>query len=182
MIPREEEEDVVFHERSIFSPKSPERLSSLSHRKLQELNDQGCNLSFQSSPYSRKAEIQISVKGIEKLLKSLNPHKAGGPDQFKHIVLQTLHAELALILQVIFQKSLDSGKLLHILKEANVCTIFKKGDKSYPANYHPISLTRFFVQSARTHSRIQLNIWLIPTYYLSCNRGSGIRGPARTIW
>ena len=53
----------------------------------------------------------------------------------------TLHAELAPILQVIFQKSLDSGKLPHIWKEANVSPIFKKGDKSYPANYRPISLT-----------------------------------------
>ena len=54
---------------------------------------------------------------------------------------RTLHAELAPILQVIFQKSLDSGKLPHIWKEANVSPIFKKGDKSYPANYRPISLT-----------------------------------------
>ena len=63
-------------------------------------------------------QIQIPVKGIEKLLKSLNPHKAAGPDQFKpmelYIVLQTLHAELAPILQVIFQKSLDSRKLPYI--------------------------------------------------------------------
>ena len=74
---------------SVFSAKSQERLSSLAHRKLQELNDQGCNLSFQSSPYSQMPEIQISLKGIEKLLKSLNPHKAAGSDQFKPIVLQT---------------------------------------------------------------------------------------------
>ena len=78
-------------------------------------------------------EIQTSVKGIEKLLKSLNPHKAAGPDQLKPIVLQTLHAELAPILQVIFHKSLDSGKLPHIWKEANVSPIFEKGEESDPA-------------------------------------------------
>ena len=61
---------------SVFSPKSPERLSSLAQRKLQELNDQGCKLPFQPSPYSQMPQIQISVKGIEKLLKSLNHHKA----------------------------------------------------------------------------------------------------------
>ena len=77
-------------------------MTKVAQRKLQELNDQGCNLPFQSSPYSRMPQIQISVKGIEKLLKSLNPHKAAGPDQFKSIVLETLHAELAPILQVIF--------------------------------------------------------------------------------
>ena len=112
--------------------------------KIQELNDQGCNLPFQSSPYRHMHEIQISVKGIEMLLKSLNPHKGAGPDQFKPIVLQALHAELAPILQVIFQKSLDSGKLPHIWKEANMFPIFKKGDKSDLANYRPISLTCVF--------------------------------------
>ena len=140
---------------SVFSPKSPERLSSLAQRKLQELNDQGCNLPFQSSLYSQMPQIQISVKGIENLLKSLNPHKATGPDQFKPIVLQTLHAELAPVLQVVYQKSLDSGKLPHIWKEANVSPIFK-GDKSDPSNYRPISIT-CFVQSARTYNRIQLD-------------------------
>ena len=84
---------------SLFSSKSPKRLSSLAHRKLQELNDQGCNLPFQSSSYRQMPEIQISVKGFGKLLKSLNPFKAADPDQFKPIVLQTLHAELAPILQ-----------------------------------------------------------------------------------
>ena len=125
---------------SVFSPKSPERLSSLAQRKLQKLNDRGCNLEFQPSPYSPMPDIQISVNGIEKLLNSLNPNKAAGPDQFKLIVLQELHAELAPIVQVIFQK-FDSGKLPHIWKEANVSPIFKKGDRSDPANYCPISLT-----------------------------------------
>ena len=82
-------------------------------------------------------QIQISVKGIEKL----NSQEAAGPDQFKLIVLQTLHTELAPILQVTFQKSLDSGKLPHVWKEANVSPIFKKGDKSDAAKYRPISLT-----------------------------------------
>ena len=40
--------------------------------------------------YSQMPEIQISVKCIEKLLKSLNLHKTAGPDQFKPTVLLTL--------------------------------------------------------------------------------------------
>ena len=40
-----------------------------------------------------------------------------------------------------------------------------------------------FVQSARTQSHpTWLNIWLIPTYYFSCNTGSGRRGPGRPSW
>ena len=141
---------------SVFSPKSPEHLRSSAHRKLQELNDQGCNLPFQSSPYSQMPEIQIFVKGIEKLLKSLNPHKAAGPDQFKPIVLQTLHVELAPILQVIFEKTLDSRKLPYIWKEANVSPILKKRQVR-PCQLSPDITQLCFAQSAQTHCRIQLD-------------------------
>ena len=68
-------------------------------------------------------------------------NKRSSKIQAKPIVLQTLHKELAPILQLIYQGSLDSGKLPSIWKEANVSPIFKKGDKSDPANYRPISLT-----------------------------------------
>ena len=96
-------------------------------------------------------EIHVSQSGIEKLLKGLNPHKAAGPDKFKPIVLQTLHKELAPILQLIYQRSLDSGKLPSIWKEANVSPIFKKGDKSDPANYRPISLTCVLCMGSEKH-------------------------------
>ena len=72
-------------------------------------------------------DIIIVAEGIDKLLVGLNPHKAAGTDKFKPIVLQTLHKELAQILQLIFQRSLDTGKLPDIWKEANVSPIFKQG-------------------------------------------------------
>ena len=81
------------------------------------------------------------------LLKKFNPHKAPGTDQLKHIVPKTLHKELAPIFQVMFQRSIDQAKLPSIWKEANVSTIFKKGDKADSANYHPISLTCVYVKS-----------------------------------
>ena len=88
-------------------------------------------------------DIQISTKGTENLLEKLNPHKAAGPDQIKPIVLQALHKELAPILQMIFQRSINQGKLPNIWKDANVSPVFKKGDKSESSNYLPISLTCF---------------------------------------
>ena len=107
----------------------------------QDLEDSGVNQPIKPSPYTRMADIKISTQGIESLLKKLNPHKASGPDQLKPIVLQTLHKELAPILQVIFQKSIDQAQLPNIWKEATVSPIFKKGDRPVPANYRPISLT-----------------------------------------
>ena len=126
---------------SVFSPKSPLSLTSLAQKTLQELHNSGTDLPFQSRPHSKMPDIHISTKGIECLLKKLNPHKAAGPVQIKPIVLQTLHKELAPILQVIFQVSINQGKLPNIWKDANVSPVFKKGDKSEPSNYRPISLT-----------------------------------------
>ena len=48
---------------------------------------------------------------------------------------------LAPILRVIFQRSINQGKLPNIWKDANVSPVLKKGDKSEPSNYRPISLT-----------------------------------------
>ena len=73
-------------------------------------------------------DISISAGDIDKLLVCLNPHKAAGPDKFKPIVLQTLHKELAPILQLIFQRLIVTGKIPGIWKEANVSPIYKLED------------------------------------------------------
>ena len=126
---------------SVFSPKIPINLKSLAQKSLQDLHDSGVNPPFQASPYPKMPDISITAECSDKLLVGLNPHKAAGPDKFKPIVLQTLHKELAPILQLISQRSLDTGKLPDIWKEANVSPIFKKGDIFDPSNYRPISLT-----------------------------------------
>ena len=110
----------------MFSPKPPISLKSLAQKSLQDLHDSGAHLPFQPSPHPKMPDISIPAEGIDKLLKGLSPHKAAGPDKFKPIVLQTLHKELAPILQLIFQRSIDTGKIPDIWKEANVSPIYKK--------------------------------------------------------
>ena len=97
--------------------------------------------SIPAQPPPKMPDISISAKGIDKLLKGLSPYKAAEPDKFKIIVLQTLHEELALILQLIFQRSIDTGKIPDIWKEENISPIYKKAKKSHPSNNRPASLT-----------------------------------------
>ena len=85
--------------------------------------------------------MSLAAEGIGKLLVCLNPQKAAGPEKFKLIVLQTLHKELGPILQLIFQRSIDTGEIPDIWKEANSSPNYKKGEQSDPSNYRPISLT-----------------------------------------
>ena len=56
-------------------------------------------------------DFRISVEGILKLLKNLKHGKAAGPDKLKPILLQELRREIAPILQIIFEQSLQTGKL-----------------------------------------------------------------------
>ena len=86
-------------------------------------------------------DITVSLNGVLKLLKDLNPHRAAGPDQLKPIVLQRLGDVIAPVLQVIYQKSLDTGRVPYDWNTAYVCPLFKKGDTSLASNYRLISLT-----------------------------------------
>ena len=56
-------------------------------------------------------------------------------------VLKQLSQEISPVVALIFQTSLDSGTVPTEWKTAQVCPLFKKGDKTDPANHRPISLT-----------------------------------------
>ena len=85
--------------------------------------------------------INVTLIGILKLLKSLNPNKANGPDSVPGNFLKLCAYEIAEMYQVLFQASLDQGVVPPDWKKANVVPLFKKGDKTSPENYRPISLT-----------------------------------------
>ena len=93
------------------------------------------------SPYSFMPDINISATGIQHILSNLKPHKAAGPDTIPPTVLKELSHQISSILEIIFNKSLQTGQVPNDWKEANVATIFKKGDKHNPCNYRPVSLT-----------------------------------------
>ena len=56
-------------------------------------------------------------------------------------ILKTYATEIAPVLTFIFQQSLSSGYVPTDWRLANIPPIFKKGDKSTPSNYRPVSIT-----------------------------------------
>ena len=76
----------------------------------------------------------LSHRGIQHILSNLKPHKAAGPDTIPPTVLEELSHQISPILEIIFNKSLQTGQVPSDWKEANVAPIFKKGDKHQARN------------------------------------------------
>ena len=87
------------------------------------------------------SDIKISNTGIAKLLWNLNPHKASGPDGVPAKLLKEIANEIAPAISILFQATLNQGTIPATWKKAVVVPLFKKGSRSSPANYRPISLT-----------------------------------------
>lgn len=125
-------------------------LAESDDEKASTLNQQFCDsFSSESStsiPFLRRKfpvmpDIKITENGVFKLLSNLKPSKAAGPDGLHPLVLKQLAPVISPTLALIFQKSLDNGSLPNDWRDANICPLFKKGDRSLAINYRPVSLT-----------------------------------------
>ena len=93
------------------------------------------------SSYPKMPRITVSSAGVLKLLSQLNARKASGADNIPAVFLKTCARELATMLAFIMQQSLTTRRIPSDWKKALVTPVFKKGDKSKPENYRPVSLT-----------------------------------------
>ena len=75
------------------------------------------------------------------LLLNLNSNKSPGHDGIHTKALKELAAILAKLLTIIFSTSIQTGIVPDHWKIGNIIVLFKKGDKSDPGNFTPLSLT-----------------------------------------
>jgi len=99
-----------------------------------------CQMS-DNTPTDKLSDIIISEEGVRKLLLNLNPFKASGPDGISARVLKELADEVAPLLTIIFNSSLNTGEVPSDWRSAHIAPIFKKGEHYDPSNYRPVSLT-----------------------------------------
>uniref|UniRef100_A0A803JLD2 Reverse transcriptase domain-containing protein n=1 Tax=Xenopus tropicalis TaxID=8364 RepID=A0A803JLD2_XENTR len=83
----------------------------------------------------------VTQEEIQKRLEHVKVNKGPGPDGIHPRVLNELSAVIAKPLHIIFQDSLRFGMVPRDWRIANVVPLFKKGSRSQPENYRPVSLT-----------------------------------------
>ena len=83
---------------------------------------------------------ECTPREIALLLKSLNLHKAYGPNSIPTRILHLLADDICKPLSMIFNLFFSSGQYPNLLKMAKTIPIFKKDSRLLVCNYRPISL------------------------------------------
>ena len=91
-------------------------------------------------PVEGLSYIQVSENDVNKVLKSLQPNKALGPDGLPTKILVECADSISGSISELFNSSLETGSVPSKWKCANVAPIYKKGEVDCPANYRPLSL------------------------------------------
>ena len=84
---------------------------------------------------------KITEAKIVEKIKKLKENSAAGPDGIGPRFLKSTMSEIVKPLCIVFNISIDTGKVPKDWKHARVTPIFKKGPKGDPGNYRPVSLT-----------------------------------------
>ena len=93
------------------------------------------------SPHKIMRDITVTVKCVQNLLAGLKTNKSIGPDLLPTRILKDYADVIAPVFAMLFQKSIDTGSVPKDWECANIVAIFKKGLKTEPTNYRPLSLT-----------------------------------------
>ena len=126
------------------------------------------------------SEEDVEYEDVLKRLKSLEMDKACGPDQIVCMVLKEYAESVALTVTLIFKESIKSGELPSQLLRANVSPLYKKGEKTVPANYRPVSLTSVLCKILEGIVRSKLEKYFYEYNLVTENQHGFVRGKSCT--
>ena len=90
---------------------------------------------------SSLSHLTFSRETINKVISSLSPSAAPGPDGIPPLCYKKGGELVTSALQDIFQASMDTGTVANSMKKAFITPIWKGGDRTAPASYRPVALT-----------------------------------------
>ena len=137
----------------------------------------------QVDPYSIRQPYEFKLctpYDIIKIVRKMNQNGAPWPDEIPISLVKNCLANLALPISIIVNKSLAYGELPMHWKLANVTPVHKKGDKSNPGNYRPISVTSVFSKIAETYILHSIFEYISQNDLLSHNQHGFLPGKSTT--
>ena len=91
-------------------------------------------------------DMIFSTNKINEIIDQLSNSTAAGPDGLSQRIIKEVSKQISYPLCKLFKKSMETSQIPNEWKQANVKPIFKKGAKTLPINYRPISLTCVIVK------------------------------------
>ena len=116
------------------------------------------------------SNFSFTEEDIVEALGELDPYSAAPDGDIPARVLTSCKAELAEPLSRFWSESLSSGCIPEPLKMQQITPIYKKGDKTDPANYRPVSLTSHIMKTFERVFRKNLVGFLEDNKLLSKNQ------------
>ena len=101
-------------------------------------------------------DVTFSEEDIIDAITELSPYSACPDDDIPAKILCECKAPLSTPLLLLWRSSLDQGVVPSCLKQQSITPIFKKGDRTAPANYRPVSLTSHVIKIFERVIRKQL--------------------------
>ena len=124
--------------------------------------------------------LQITADVMMKELLSLGPNKSVGPDQIHPRILIELANIISEPIAFLFNMTIERGTLPKDWKLAFVSPIHKKGSKSIPENYRPISLTAILCKMLEKFIRSTILQHILDNNLLSSRQFGFINGRSTT--
>ena len=87
------------------------------------------------------SELDFTRDDVIEALTELDPYSAGPDEDIPARILTSCKDQLALPLTLFWTESFEQGYIPEVLKTQFITPIFKKGDRTDPANYRPVSIT-----------------------------------------
>ena len=131
---------------------------------------------FKSDFLTSVDTVSITIDDMYKCLKSLKVSKSPGPDNIHPRILREAAKELAYPFKLLFDSTIKAGKIPTKWKTAEVRPIFKKGTKTDPGNYRPVSLTSIICKVFETFIRDAIVSHLINNNLLSSEQFGFCKG------
>jgi hypothetical protein len=87
------------------------------------------------------SDITITAERVNKAIDDMKLNKAAGPDELTSTYIKGLKGVINEPLIDLFKTTMEEGSIPNDWRCANVTAIFKKGLRTDPGNYRPVSLT-----------------------------------------